>query len=78
MSALLILGLALPLFAAVAYGVVATEGYRETVVTGHRRTRATAAHRVTRTPNLDKVGWLTLAQSIALLAGVVLRACLHH
>ena len=41
MIALLVLGVALPLFAVVALGIVATEGHREQVIAGHRRTRAT-------------------------------------
>ena len=78
MRALLVLGLALPLFALVALGVVATEGYREETVSGHRGTRETrrplrmTAAAAQRTA--QRVGWLVLAQTCALLAGLVLRS----
>ncbi|HEX2892416.1 MAG TPA: hypothetical protein VHO29_00250 [Marmoricola sp.] len=74
MIALLVLGLALPLFALVAFGIVASEGYREELVTGHRRTPATRSPRRLTALTVRRVGWLTLAQTCALLAGLVLRA----
>lgn len=77
MTALLVLGLALPIFALVAYGVVATEGYRENMVTGHQRTRTTQPRRFT-AATITRVGWLTLAQTVALLAGLILRLLVHH
>jgi hypothetical protein len=78
MIALLVLGLALPLFAVLALGIVATEGYREQVVTGHRRTRATQPTTRLTAATADRVGWLTLAQTCALLAGLVLRILTQH
>ena len=73
MIALLVLGVALPLFTLVACGIVVTEGYLEDEITGHRRTRATRpASRVTGAA-ARRVGWLILAQTCALLVGVVIR-----
>jgi hypothetical protein len=78
MIALLVLGLALPLFAVVALAVVATEGHREQVITGHRRTRATQPTARLTAATADRVGWLTLAQTCALLAGLILRILVQH
>jgi hypothetical protein len=73
MIALLVLGLALPLFAVVALGIVAAEGHREQEITGHRRTRATRPTTRLTAATADRIGWLTLAQTCALLVGLVLR-----
>jgi hypothetical protein len=73
MIALLVLVLALPLFAVVAYGVVATEDHRDRVVTGHRRTRATRPADRLAAATVRRIGWLVLTQTGALLVGLVLR-----
>jgi hypothetical protein len=78
MIALLVLGLALPLFAVVALGIVVTEGHREQELTGHRRTRATQPTARLTAATARRVGWLTLAQMCALLAGLVLRILGQH
>jgi hypothetical protein len=78
MIALLVVGLALPLFAAVAFGIVASEGYRDQVITGHRSTPATRSPRRLTALTVRRVGWLTLAQTCALLAGLVLRVVSQH
>lgn len=78
MIALLVVGLALPTFAAVAYGVVSTEDVRDEAFTGHVRPRATRRSSRITAATAERVGWLTLAQTSALLAGLLVRLWLQR